>query len=159
MNPLMESPKKETSELHTVGKTSPETTTCQSYLPKFVHSLRFFSRIRCAYLRVLILQPGLAHRKFCLLMGSAGEVAWNTISTEQVQKGSSACIQVAKQRPETQKTYIVTDIHLETVLEIFFWRQVLFSFLSAVPSRYLSFLSVDPDCYNPIQHLEMVFTT
>ena len=54
---------------------------------------------------------------------------------------------------------IVTDIHLETVLEIFFWRQVLFSFLSAVPSRYLSFLSVDPDCYNPIQHLEMVFNT
>ena len=53
----------------------------------------------------------------------------------------------------------MTDIHLETVLEIFFWRQVLFSFLSAVPSRYLSFLSVDPDCYNPIQHLEMVFNT
>ena len=55
--------------------------------------------------------------------------------------------------------FIVTDIHLETVLEFFFWRQVLFSFLSAVPSRYLSFLSVDPDCYNPIQHLEMVFNT
>ena len=54
---------------------------------------------------------------------------------------------------------IVTDIHLETVLEIFFWRQVLFSFLSAVPSRYLSFISVDPDCYNSIQHLEMVFNT
>ena len=38
---------------------------------------------------------------------------------------------------------------------IFFWHQVLFSFLSAVPSRYLSFLSVDPDCYGPIQHLEL----
>ena len=30
-----------------------------------------------------------------------------------------------------------------------------FSFLSAVPIRYLSFLSVDPDCYSPIQHLEL----
>ena len=54
---------------------------------------------------------------------------------------------------------IVTDKHLETVLEIFFWHQVLFLFLSAVPSRYLSFLSVDPDCYSPIQHLEFLFNT
>ena len=27
------------------------------------------------------------------------------------------------------------------------------------PQQVLLFLSVDPDCYNPIQHLEMVFNT
>ena len=63
----------------------------------------------------------------------------------------------ARKKATIMSIYIVTDIHVETVLEILFWRQVLFSFLSAVPSRYLSFLFVDPDCYNPIQHLEIVF--
>ena len=33
-------------------------------------------------------------------------------------------------------------------------QQVLFSFLRDVPSRYFSFLSVGPDCYGPIQHLD-----
>ena len=39
MNPLMESPKIETSELHAVGKTSPENTTCQSYIYYFLEKI------------------------------------------------------------------------------------------------------------------------
>ena len=49
---------------------------------------------------------------------------------------------------------IVPDKHLETILEMLFCHQLLFSFPIDVPSWYLSFLSVDADCYGPIQHLD-----
>ena len=52
---------------------------------------------------------------------------------------------------------IAPDKHVETIWEIFFCQQLLFSFLRDGPSRYLSLLSVDPDCYGRIPHLETFF--